>query len=256
MTIKKIEKNRGYDTVVFAAPVLIAGQAYFMGSVVIAEASKNDYYLHEVLLQKKEDEALFKTGTANGGTSGKAASPIIILLEKLNDVKQNNTEKYSYSAHKGKGYDGKSMSVNARDAYENGEMPISKWTKKLIIEAIEEYAFENDIELADLYKLNISESSHYFLEYSSWHHTGALYKPTAFYKLNSEAVKSFDKYKVEEIISARKKTEKDNKQLLEEELNQEALKMAKDTHKKLSIIFANDNHNIKQFTTFIKRFIF
>ena len=86
-------KNRGYDTVVFAAPLSIAGQEYFMASVVVVEATKNAFYLHEVLLQKKEDEALFKTGTAKSGTSGKASSPIFILLEKLNEVKKKDAAK-------------------------------------------------------------------------------------------------------------------------------------------------------------------
>ena len=36
------------------------------------------------------------------------------------------------------GYNGWSMSNNAIEAYENGEKPLSKWTKTDIFEAIEE----------------------------------------------------------------------------------------------------------------------
>jgi hypothetical protein len=35
------------------------------------------------------------------------------------------------------GYNGWSMSNNAVDAYENGEMPLSKWNKEAILDAIE-----------------------------------------------------------------------------------------------------------------------
>lgn len=45
------------------------------------------------------------------------------------------------------GYKGWSMSNNAVAAYENGEMPISKWSKKEIIKRIEEAVYYEEIEL-------------------------------------------------------------------------------------------------------------
>lgn len=80
-------KKRGYDTVVFAAPIDIAKTPYFMAVVVNIEANENSYYLHEVALQKKEDIAPFKTGTDNNnGTSDDATSSVYSLLRKLQDV--------------------------------------------------------------------------------------------------------------------------------------------------------------------------
>lgn len=38
-----------------------------------------------------------------------------------------------------KGYLGSSMSVRAAEAYEQGEMPISRWTKTAIIQAVKAY---------------------------------------------------------------------------------------------------------------------
>ena len=37
------------------------------------------------------------------------------------------------------GYSGYSMSNRAVDAYEDGEMPLSKWTKKMIISEVVEH---------------------------------------------------------------------------------------------------------------------
>lgn len=45
------------------------------------------------------------------------------------------------------GYNGFSMSNNAVSAYENGEKPLSKWTKKNIIGAIEVALAEDDLTL-------------------------------------------------------------------------------------------------------------
>ena len=43
--------------------------------------------LHETeQIKRKEDNAMFKTGTVNNGTSGKALSPIQTILQKLQSV--------------------------------------------------------------------------------------------------------------------------------------------------------------------------
>lgn len=44
-----------------------------------------------------------------------------------------------------KGYLGSSMSVRAAEAYEQGEMPISRWTKTAIIHAVKDYCFDFDL---------------------------------------------------------------------------------------------------------------
>lgn len=50
--------------------------------------------------------------------------------------------------HRGNGYRGYSMSNNAVDAYNDGEMPLSKWTKRELLDAIE--AENNKINVSKL----------------------------------------------------------------------------------------------------------
>lgn len=81
------------------------------------------------------------------------------------------------------------MSKNAVAAYEAGEMPKSKWTKRAILEAISGYCFENDLmmteEAAKLTKAQLFEK---YIEWSSWHHTSKFANETDFYALDEEAV--------------------------------------------------------------------
>ena len=103
------------------------------------------------------------------------------------------------------GYIGRRMSVRAQEAYEDGEMPMSKWTKAAILEAIEEYAYSEDINLkgVDLQKLTRSELLDAFIEYKSWHHTGKYYNRTDFYGLKELEASDLTQEKVLEIINAR-----------------------------------------------------
>lgn len=97
-------KGRGHDTAVVAAPVNINGERHFMGVVLIKGEVGNTFYLHEVITEKDKTPS-FKTGAhASEGTSGDSVSPILSLLNKIRDVK-NNVEAdgnfvYSYSAEK------------------------------------------------------------------------------------------------------------------------------------------------------------
>lgn len=91
--------NRGYDTAVFAAPIKIADKDYFMAAVIVVETERNTYYLHEVAIQEKEDNTLFKTGTVKNGTSGKVfSSPIFTLLQKLQSVKNGSEDNTEYQS--------------------------------------------------------------------------------------------------------------------------------------------------------------
>ena len=87
------------------------------------------------------------------------------------------------------GYDGYSMSNNAREAYDNGEMPISKWTKTAILEAIEEQGYNADI--LKKYPANALKSA--LLKQTSWHHTSAKYNRIDFYSVD------FDRLEPEKI---------------------------------------------------------
>ena len=80
-------KGRDYDTVVTAAPIVIAGEPYYMGIIVFRQELKGDqrYYLHEVLTEKRTDSP-FKTGDLSlpGGDSYPS---LISLLQKIKNIK-------------------------------------------------------------------------------------------------------------------------------------------------------------------------
>lgn len=87
------------------------------------------------------------------------------------------------------GYAGASMSVRARQTYESGEMPMSKWTRGAIISAIKDYCADFDL----AYNPEIESKSRTqlvgdYLEYKSWHHTGRFARETEFFGLNEDAI--------------------------------------------------------------------
>lgn len=90
------------------------------------------------------------------------------------------------------GYDGNLMSNRARAAYDLGEKPMSKWTKDEIIEAVEDYLYEEEPETAisidEIKALPAWLLRQEFLTYRSWHHTGAFYNATDFYGLDFKAL--------------------------------------------------------------------
>ncbi|WP_434474946.1 hypothetical protein [Thomasclavelia ramosa] len=88
------------------------------------------------------------------------------------------------------GYIGYSMSRRAAEAYEDGEMPKSKWTKKAMVAAIQSYCDKFDMLFdPDLLKgMHKDEVFERFFYESSWHHTSKFFNETDFYKLDEDAV--------------------------------------------------------------------
>lgn len=87
------------------------------------------------------------------------------------------------------GYVGASMSVRARQAYESGEMPMSKWTRGAIISAIKDYCADFDLAVdPKIETMSRSRLAETYLEYKSWHHTGRFARATEFFGLNEDAV--------------------------------------------------------------------
>ena len=78
------------------------------------------------------------------------------------------------------------MSNNAVSAYADGMMPISKWTKKAILnEAADEGFSETHLKLMD--KMTLKQLRTECLEDSSeWHHTSMFFNKTEFFKLKDE----------------------------------------------------------------------
>lgn len=90
-----------------------------------------------------------------------------------------------YRYIKSAGYHGYSMSNNAVAAYDNGEMPLSKWTKSAILnELVEQEANPDIIALAK--KMTVAQLKDVFLYKSSWHHTSKMYNRTDFYSVNPD----------------------------------------------------------------------
>ena len=82
-------------------------------------------------------------------------------------------------------YIGQKMSVRACEAYENGEKPLSKWTKTDIIDEV--LKERKDITRKELNRYN-KEALNFFLICSSWHHTGSYFNSTNFYSLNENTI--------------------------------------------------------------------
>lgn len=89
------------------------------------------------------------------------------------------------------GYKGYSMSNNAVSAYENGEKPLSRWTKAAIMDALDiecarGYLPQEALEAAK--KMTAAELKNLVLRRSSWHHTSKMYNRTVFYEVDSDSL--------------------------------------------------------------------
>lgn len=83
------------------------------------------------------------------------------------------------------GYNGWSMSNNAVQAYEDGEMPLSKWTKKTLVYELSNAPDTEPEEVAKVLKpYPLKEVKDKCLVYAGWHHTSSRYNRTAFYALD------------------------------------------------------------------------
>lgn len=114
------------------------------------------------------------------------------------------------------GYNGFSMSNRAIEAYENGEKPISKWTKTAFFVDLEENKEDYNInaeKINALKLLKVSVLKENFLKNSSWHHTSNHFNKTDFYKINFDKI---EKMTIEE-IKALKNQETPKKEIQEPE---------------------------------------
>ena len=158
-----------------------------------------------------------------------------------------------YSTGKG-GYSGHSMSNRAVRAYENGERPLSKWTKSELLNNIEDVCFDNDVTPPDFSKLTVSELRDNFLVRSSWHHTGALYNATNFYELDSDAVLKASPETIEDIISNRQRNILSEAERDEKKRGQIALQQAQETYRKIAFIFDAGISKYKRLSSLVEQY--
>lgn len=101
------------------------------------------------------------------------------------------------------GYNKYSMSNNAIKAYNDGERPISKWTKKAIVDAINDAIANGDLTLKCDIKviktLPIKILKDVALYKSSWHHTSLHYNKTNFYSLDLDALEDLTDDKINDL---------------------------------------------------------
>lgn len=102
---------------------------------------------------------------------------------------------------KGKGYIRNSMSVNAALAYNNDEMPKSKWTKVAFL-AIAEEADDEEL-AAKIRLLPVAILRERFLSFTAGHHTGAFFNSTGFYRFNAEFLNSHSIEELQALVNKR-----------------------------------------------------
>lgn len=89
------------------------------------------------------------------------------------------------------GYCGASMSEGAADAYADGEMPKSRWTKAAILKAVKALCDELDLAYDDsVSRMTKDELWFEFIEWRSWHHTGKFANETDFYGVSERSVRN------------------------------------------------------------------
>ncbi len=157
------------------------GNSGYSADVVVGIRSDGTAVLHDLvnIWKTKITEAPY-TSQSTKYSADRTGTSVI-----TDNVSQSGGDvKYSFS---GNGYNGYSMSNNAVYAYENGEKPISKWTKSDILSEIanideEKAALVKDVPLSTL-KQNL-------LYNSSYHHTSSHYNKTQFYAVDADVVDS------------------------------------------------------------------
>ena len=200
----------------FVKTIQIDGQVYDLTATVKKQYGVNNGFTYSLFL--KDNKKTKATPTKNVKTfpqsSGQPLNNITVPqgngnvnTHSMQNSGENSPLSISEADYSGNGYDGYSMSNNARSAYENGEMPISKWSKSEIIRAISEIDNKYSEKLK---KVPLSRLRAHFLEYTSWHHTSSKYNRTNFYTISENAVNELSDQLVDE-LSKKENNEKSEK---------------------------------------------
>lgn len=113
------------------------------------------------------------------------------------------------------GYIGTSRSRRAKEAYEGGERPATKWTKKALLEAIAEAFGDEVAEKAK--KASLEALKDGFLKTSSWHHVGSYATPTTFYSIDDDMIAGEASRLVDQLIEEKAEKKADKKAAKKEE---------------------------------------
>ncbi len=107
----------------------------------------------------------------------------------------------SYTFHRGNGYAG-TMSNNALDAYAEGRMPISKWTKKELIKHIDANrgSINCDYELLISQPVDVLKKLLLFSD-GEYHHTGLRYNETTFYHFSDKRLSNLTDEEIVQMAS-------------------------------------------------------
>lgn len=116
------------------------------------------------------------------------------------------------------GYVGWSMSRRAAAAYADGEMPLSRWTKGAILEAIQEWEEETG-RTADKAGTK-AELINRYLRYSSYHHTSKFVNITYFYSLSEDCLIQNSRESTPEELEAREREQEEEFKKHQEELEE------------------------------------
>lgn len=94
-------------------------------------------------------------------------------------------DEYKHTCHLGNGYKGHSTSWNSIYAREDGEFPLSEWTKTKLVDAI---TAADPIKGQQCKQICLEALRCHFLKGAGYHHTSKWYNKTDFFALNSDAI--------------------------------------------------------------------
>lgn len=96
------------------------------------------------------------------------------------------------------------MSNNAVAAYENGEKPLTKWSRSEILESIEDAVNTGELMLGfgkeKLKKIPVNMLKGLCLSCTSWHHTSKRFNSTNFYSLDFYRLPYLTDEEIDEMI--------------------------------------------------------
>lgn len=155
--------------------------AYRVGSVFVSDAPIKQ---KDILFDRQHyDRGPLSTNQSPTGLASTPASlkTDVPSVESIGQVVGNVKGESLFQ----RGYIGRSESVRASEARQEGQKPLSKWTKKAIIEAMRANgAPEELLRKAEAQPLWVLQQS--VLSKTSWHHTGPNYQKTDFYGINDD----------------------------------------------------------------------